>query len=486
MAWLTKSRFISGLQCPKRLWFEVHQPLEEGLPESVLFLNGRAVDRVAQTRKPGTVVSRERGMPAAIAETSRLIRSGAPPVMYQPAFRAGDLAVIADVVETSGFGVTLTEVKSSTRVKPEHLPDAAFQTLVIRKSGVPVDRVLLAHIDRGFELKTAGDYDGLLVDEDVTGAVEASLPAVEEAATRLTGVMAEHVQPVIRMGAQCTNPYECPFIDRCSAQSGTTPDYPVKLLPRSAKTVEALVAEGYADLADVPADRLSGKIHQRIHQATVTGEVYFDVTATQELKGLHYPLAYLDFETIGLAVPEVIGARPYEQWPFQWSVHVEESPGQVRHAEYLAIDSFGDFAALSQALVAALPDSGPIYAYNAPFERGVLERLAERVPALASTLRELAERLVDLLPITRAAYYHRDMKGSWSIKDVLPTIDPSLSYEDLGEIAAGDAAQLAFMTARDPTLPAARRRELEEGLKRYCERDTWGMVVLRRFLSAGS
>jgi hypothetical protein len=249
--------------------------------------------------------------------------------------------------------------------------------------------------------------------------------------------------------------------------------------------VEDLLAEGYEDLADVPADRLSGKIHQRVHQATVTGEVYFDVEATAELRQLVYPLSYLDFETIGFAVPQIIGTRPYEHWPFQWSVHVEESPGQVRHAEYLAINSFGDFAELSRALLDALPDSGPVYAYNAPFERGVLERLADRLPTLARSVRELAERLVDLLPITRAAYYHRDMKGSWSIKDVLPTIDPSLSYEGLGEISEGDAAQLAFMIARDPQTPAARRKELQEGLLRYCERDTWAMVVLRRLLSAG-
>jgi hypothetical protein len=140
-------------------------------------------------------------------------------------------------------------------------------------------------------------------------------------------------------------------------------------------------------------------------------------------------------------------------------------------------------AALAQALLQSLPDSGPIFAYNAPFERGVLARMAERLPALAGGLSGLAGRLVDLLPITRAAYYHRDMKGSWSIKAVLPTIDPALSYEGLGEIAASDAAQMAFMTVRNPQTPLARRKELEEGLKRYCERDTWGMVVLRRFLS---
>src|SRR5260221_5053418 len=416
MAWLTKSRFLSGLQCPKRLWFEVNQPLEEGLPDSFVLLNGRAVDRAAQTRKPGKVVSRERGMPDAIAATTRLIRSGAPPVMYQPAFRAGDLAVIADVVETHGYSVTLTEVKSASRVKPEHVPDAAFQTLVIRRAGIPVDRVLLAHIDRAFELKRPGDYAGLLVEEDLTSAVEMSLPEVEDSAARLRGVMAARAQPDLRMGAHCTIPYECPFIERCTAQAGTTPDYPVGLLPRGGKTVQALLAEGYGDLTEVRADRLSSRIHQRVHQATVTGEAYLDVAATAGLRALPYPMSYLDFETIGLAVPEIIGTHPYDHWPFQWSLHVEDSPDRVRHAEYLAIDSFDDLRTLAQALLHALPESGPIFAYNSPVERGVLGWLADRLPALAGALRSLAARVVDLLSITRAAYYHRDMRGSCAIK----------------------------------------------------------------------
>jgi hypothetical protein len=244
MAWLTKSRFMAGMQCPRRLWFEVHEPLAAGLPASLALLNGREVDRVAQTLKPGAVVTRERGMPAAIAETARLLGSGAAPVMYQPAFRAGDLAVIADVLEIRAGTATLTEVKSSTGLKPEHLPDATFQTLVIRNAGQPVDRVLLAYVDRGFRLSKEGDYAGLLAHADITGEVEAALPEVAEASARLRAVMTERSRPVVRMGAQCTTPYECPFMDRCAAQGGDAPAYPVALLPRGGKTVAALLAEG--------------------------------------------------------------------------------------------------------------------------------------------------------------------------------------------------------------------------------------------------
>lgn len=484
MAWLTKSRFMSGLQCPKRLWMEVHQPLEAPLPDSVVFVNGRAVDRLMQTLQPGPVISRQCGMPAAIAETARVLRGGVPQALYQPAFRAGDLAVIADVLRSRRSSVTLIEVKSSTSVKPEHLPDAAYQALVLRRCRVPVDRVLLAHVNRQFVLRRPEDYDGLIVEQDLTGEVEAALPGIEESAAQLVDVMASGRRPEVAMGPQCTRPYECPFIERCRRERGAPPEYPVTLLPHGGRMVERLVAEGYEDLMAVPPERLRGTLHRRVHQATLTGEVHFDPAAAAELRALRYPLAYLDFETIGFAVPEVIGTRPYEQVPFQWSLHVEESASRIRHAEYLATDSCIDLGALARALVVAVPDSGPVFAYNARFEHGVLMTLADRVPALASALRDIAARLFDLLPVTRAAYYHRDMLGSWSIKAVLPTIAPELDYSNLDEVQEGEGAQLAYLRLRSEVTDPDERARLAAALRRYCERDTWGLVVLRRFLVA--
>jgi hypothetical protein len=163
-------------------------------------------------------------------------------------------------------------------------------------------------------------------------------------------------------------------------------------------------------------------------------------------------------------------------------VHVENAPDDVRHAQYLAIESFGDFEALARALIAVLPAQGPIFAYNSGFEERVLLRLAELVPGQAAALRALAERLVDLLPITRAAYYHRDMRGSWSIKKVIPTIAPELSYEQLDEVREGDGAQCAFLELRSATVKPERERELRAALLKYCRHDTWVMVILRRFL----
>jgi hypothetical protein len=478
MAWLTKSRFLTGLQCHKRLWFEINQPIE-GTEPGIAILQGRSFDEAVQRLRPGVVISRDDGMPAAIAETLRLMALGqsAPAVMYQPAFQSEDLTFIADILRRVGDRFELTEVKATTQVKAAHIPDAAFQALVLDKAGIPARRVFIGHVNNRFILEREGDYDGLLVEADVTDEVMAYLPTAAALAEDSRQVMAAKEAPDVDVGPHCFTPYECPFLSRCHGALPAGADFPVESLPRGGKMMQALIDEGYVDLREIPDGRLTGEMHMRVRQATVSGMPFFDAAATGELRKLSYPFTYLDFETIGFAVPEVIGSRPYEQLPFQWSVHVEISPTEIGHAEYLAIESFGDFEGLAVALIAAVPDEGPVFAYNSGFEGRVLERLAELVPAHATKLREIAERLVDLLPVARAAYYHRDMQGSWSVKSVMPTIDATLSYEHLSEVQEGDGAQAAFLELREAEIEPERA-----ALLNYCRHDTWVMVVLRRFL----
>jgi len=485
MPWLTKSRFLSGLQCQKRLWFEIHQPLEEEVEPGPAVLQGRSFDEVVQRLHPGVVISREAGMSAAIAETERLLLLGGalvPTVIYQPAFRSGDLAVIADVLRRAPAGFELIEVKATTAVKETHIPDVAFQALVLRRAGLPVQGMFIGHVNNQFVLKRLGRYEGILTEAEVTDEVMASLPTVADQATECQRIIQQPWVPTKEVGDHCFTPYDCPFIGRCHRDLPVGPEYHVDLLPRSGKVTHALIEDGYDDLRDVPAGRLTNAVHLRVLDATVTGTPYFDVAATMELRGFAPPFSYLDFETINMAVPEVIGTHPYEQVPFQWSVHVERSARDISHAEFLAIESFGDFRAMALALITALPADGPVFAYNASFERGVLDRLADLAPEYAAGLNAIAQRLFDLLTVTRRAYYHRDMQGSWSIKNVMPTIAASLNYDLMGEVQGGGGAQSAFLELRDPGTSPERVAELRAALLGYCKHDTWVMVVLRRFL----
>lgn len=438
---------MAGRQCRKRLWFEVNEPHEGRAPDTMAMRQGRAFDDCVRDLWPGRVISRERGMPAAIAETTRVLAAGDATVVHQPAVRNGNFAVIADVLRRDRGLPELIEVKASTAVKPEHIPDAAYQTLVLRGARVPVERVLIGHVNNAFTLEREGDFPGLLVEEDITAQVDAMLPALGEQAIDLHRLMSARETPVIAMGPQCTSPYPCPFIARCS-QAAPPPDF-------------------------------STHRDERVR----AGRVFVDRSAATELQTASYPRAWLDFETIAFAVPQVMGTRPYEQLPFQWSLHTESAPDVVQHAEYLAIEDFGNFDALSAALLAAVPREGPVFAYNAGFEARVLGLLARLASAHAVGLLALRERLIDLLPITKRAYYHPRMQGSWSLKAVIPTIAPELDYAALGEVQEGEAAQLAFLELREGAIDESRRVALAKAMLDYCRQDTWALVLLTRFLA---
>jgi hypothetical protein len=486
MPLLTKSRFLAGLQCPKRLWLELHEPLPAPALVPLPVLEGRRLDALVQRSLPGVLVARDGGLADAVGETARLFAAGVPERTFQPAFQADGLAAIADMVECRDGSVTLSEVKATTGVRDEHVSDVGFQAMVLRAAGVPVDRMQVVHLDGSFVLRREGDHDGMLQATDVTSLVEERLPSIRQAADLCLETLAGAREPPIRMGAQCRSPSACPYIGRCTLQAGGQREYPVEILRRSPSVVRTLRGAGYADLRDVPADKLKGALHRRIHQATVTGEPFIDRAAARTVARLLHPIAYLDFETVAPAIPERIGTRPWQMLPFQFSVHVEHGADDVRHVEHLATTLPPDLEALADALVAAIPDDAAVLAYNASFENGVLLDLAGQVPAQADALREIAARLVDLLPITRRAYYHPAMKGSWSFKAVLPTIDATLDYGNLDGVQEGASAQLAFLEMVAPGTDELRRAELRRQLLTYCGRDTWGMVVLRRMLAGSS
>jgi len=479
---LTKSLFMSGQQCAKRLWYEVHQPLEGRPAVSMQLINGREFDRIAQSAKSGTVISRDGGLAGAVEATQRAFAAGNVEVLYQAAFRAGEWAAITDVLRRNGKGYDLIENKVSTKVKEEHLPDAAFQAVVLERAGITLKRTHIGHVNNGFRLRGAGQYDGLVAEEDVTKEVRKLKAAIPKLAEESLAVMARPSAPEVAMGEHCDSPYPCPFMERCSASLPAGPEFPISILPRGGKAVASLLADGIHDLKAVPADRLKSENHLRVHAATLSGKPFFDARATRKLRALKPPYAYLDFETLPLAVPRVIGTGPYEQCPFQWSLHIEEADGSVRHVEHLSADMPGGLEELAGALIAALPSRGPLFVYNATLERGSLNLLARLFPALKPSIARAVRRIVDLLPVTRTAYYHPLMRGSWSIKDVIPTIDPALAYDGLTEVKDGGSAQAAYLELLERETSSTRRAELEARLKAYCGRDTYALVALRRFL----
>lgn len=471
-------------QCPKRLWLQAFRRdlavIDPGA--QARFDAGHRVGEIARALRPGgTLVGHADDPGRALQHTRGLLAGADDRLLFEPALKAGGVLVRADVLERRGGRCRLVEVKSSTSVKPLHVEDVAIQTWVIRGAGLVLDSEALAHVDNTFVYPGNGDYGGLLAEADLTEEVRPLLEEVPrwvaEAQRVLDGGM-----PGIDIGPHCTQPYACEFLAWCSRDE---PEYPVSILPRSSALAATLREEGMRDLREVPGERLAHPTQIRIWRVTRSGTAEVDPAVARLLRDLGHPRAYLDFETIAPAVPLWAGTRPCQRIPIQWSCHVQAEPGRLVALGSLVTTGEDPRRAFAESLVRAMPSDGPVFAYNAVFERGVLGDLAQALPDLAPPLGRIADRLVDLLPITRDHYYHPAMKGSWSLKNVLPTIAPDLDYANLeGGVQSGGDVESIYTRILDAASEAGRRSELEAALRAYCERDTLALVRLVAFFEA--
>jgi hypothetical protein len=257
------------------------------------------------------------------------------------------------------------------------------------------------------------------------------------------------------------------------------PKWPVDILPRGggAKWRE----RGIDNLLELDGAELS-PLHARVLTATREDVPYHDAEgARTAMKSWGWPRAWLDFETINPAIPLWVGTRPYQQVPFQFSLHLEQKDGTITRHEFLDTSGGDPRRGCAETLVAMIPAGATIIAYFASFERGVIRGLAGACPDLSEALLSMADATEDLLPVARAHWYHRDQRGSWSIKAVLPTVG-DLDYAGM-EVKDGREAQGAYLEAIHPETDATRKRVLEEGLSAYCERDTWAMIAVARRLA---
>ncbi len=490
----SKSKLLAYRQCPKRLWLQTHRPelAEVDAATSAVMASGTNVGEVFRSLYANGVLIDDENLGDALASTRKILGADPTRPIFGATFEANDVLVRVDMLAPSENGYHLIEVKSSTSVKDYHLDDAAIQTWVTAMAGIQVTRTAIAHIDNRFVYPGDNQYAGLFVEKTVNEQVSERLPEIIHW-VRDAQVMLQGDEPSICAGTQCYNPFSCPFYGYCSpAEDG--PEFPVEILPRSNRLVNSLKADGYDDLRDVPNDRLDKVIHQKVLRVTKSGQAELSDEGRRIARSLPYPRYYLDFETIAFAVPRWVGTRPYQQVPFQFSCHVEWAPGVVAPTAFLSTDGEDPRRAFAEALIEAvnpriladMPVSGskpgPVMVYNAPFERSRINELAAYFPDLADKLVVINERIVDLLPITREHYYHPEMRGSWSLKAVLPTIGADLSYDGM-PVANGGMAQEAFLEMINPETPFDRKEELRQGLLDYCALDTYALLQLVEFFS---
>jgi len=445
------------------------------------FQIGHEVGEIAQQLCPnGILIKDDDNLSVAISATISAMNMHPDRPLFEATFEHDGLLVRTDVLLPTKMGYRMTEVKASTSVKPYHVDDCAVQAWVLKQNHIKLNLVELAYIDTSFVYHGDGDYQGLLKSESLDSYIEELLDQVPQwvNGARLT---LKGEEPCIEPGPQCDDPFECPFKAYCTSDMDMSEEheFPLDVLYRmSSKKKDELRALGYHDARLVPSQFLNEK-QAMIQQASKTGEASLDRRAAiQDMAGLPYPRYYLDFETITFTVPRWADTSPFSpQVPFQWSCHIEYAPGKLSHTMFLEVSGNDPRRACAESLVNVLAEEGPVLVYYASFEKGRIAELAQRFPDLESALLRINERVVDLLPIARQHYYHPAMKGSWSIKAVLPTIAPDLGYDQM-EVGDGGEAQNAYCEIVHPDTPEGRRQELTQGLSEYCKLDTLAMVRL--------
>ena len=326
------------------------------------------------------------------------------------------------------------------------------------------------------------DWPRLFAREDCAARVASRLRAMPSGLEAMHALVARDAAPAVEPGRQCDKPFRCEFWEHCTRDKPL--DWIHYLPGLRVRQREALRRAGHERIARLPDDVVLTPFQARVRDALRGGRPFVSSALGEALRTLAPPLWYLDFETLGPAIPLYAGTSPYETIPFQWSLHRLEPDGGLGHHEFLASGREDPRRACAESLVAALgADAAPVAVYTR-FEQIQIARLMRAFPDLENALHGIHGRLVDVHSLARAHVYHPDFRGSFSIKKVAPALAPGFGYGDLDAVAEGAAAAAAFLRLASAELEPPEERHLREALLAYCKRDTLALVEVHRALRA--
>jgi hypothetical protein len=477
---LSKSQFIRGLQCMKSLWLLKNKPELRTLPDEAqqkIFDTGKDVGILAQQLYPGgtEIVFDYKKINKNIKITQGLIENGIKTI-YEATFLYDDVLVIVDILHLGDNGWELYEVKSSTSFKPVNENDISIQYYVLEGSGIKLDKVSLVHINNKYCRKGNLDVGELFKKVDLT---ETAISNQEFAATEIDRMKNKAAkgqpEPSIGIGLHCYDPYECDFKNYCWKH---IPEKSVFTLTgmRKKKKFE-LYNNGIISFPDIPNGCSLTNAQQIQIQAELQGSDFIDLDEIKQfLENLIEPIGFLDFETFQQAVPDFDNQHPYEQVPFQYSLHILKN-SKLKHYEFLGEPGKDPRGKFISQLLNDTSNLESIVVYNMGFEKRILNSLAKIFPEYKSEITNITSRILDLMiPFRSKAYYMASMEGSYSIKKVLPALVPELSYDGM-DIGDGMAAMRSYGALGNMT-DNKKIENIKNALLEYCCMDTLAMVKI--------
>ncbi|SEQ02950.1 protein of unknown function [Hyunsoonleella jejuensis] len=482
---LSKSTFIRGLQCEKSLYLYKHDYnlRDEISPkQQAIFDQGNKVGLLAQELFPNGVDASSSShfkMQESVFKTDEFIKRGES-IIYEATFQFNGVLGALDILVKEADGWKAYEVKSSTSVSDTYIYDAAIQYYTIVNSGVDLKDISIVYINNQYVKSGVINIHELFTIESVFDKVQEVIPNIPNQVGNLKQVIRQETIPNIDIGAHCDSPYSCDFKGHCWKHIPEYSIFDIANLWTSKKFQlyeKGITTFDQIDLTDNPLNK--PQLLQVISELDNTEHID-KKNISAFIKDLSYPLFFLDFETMGSAIPIYDNTRPYQQFVFQYSLHtLSDENGVLEHHEYLAETTTNEDprTGFVKQLIDDCDISGDILVYNIGFERGKLKDLITVYPQYTNEINNIIDRLKDLMiPFQKRWYYTPEMKGSYSIKYVLPALVPDLSYQELN-IKEGGTASTVFAQMASGEYHGDYEKTRKDLLE-YCKLDTYAMVKI--------
>ena len=501
---LSKGKIISGLRCAKKLWFDVHEPIK--FETKATIERGKRFGKVViknYTKGNGKFLDLTDVWANRVNRTKQAINSDDINVIFEGAFEYLNTEVRTDVLIRKKKGWELLEAKSATKFKPEeHIQDIAIQSFIVRECMKQLGHDLISskliHINKNFTLENDGDYKDLVNDEnDITSEIieiEKEIPNYIKDLMPLTN---ENLPcPDVEMGNHCKKPYDCDYQDKCKSLLPKFNVTPYTILPyigSDKELQEYMKKKETMDLQKVPSKFFKDRkdyapgYHKIIQDADKNKEPWFGPNLKNVFKEFSFPFYFMDFETIMQGVPIIKGTQPYYPLPFQWSVHKWESiDKEINKGEsFLKFKDQDIERQFIESLLKAVGENGTVFVHQASFEKKILNNLKEKdnCKNLVDKIDKLINRVEDTYVIAKKNFYSPPMNGEYGIKSIIKAIsDSGISYEEKGNIAGGDEAQLAWFIYTDSKTSNKDKEKQKELLIDYCSKDTLAVYYLVKYL----
>lgn len=483
---LSKTKYCKCVQCKKIIWLNKYKPelAVQTTRESVVE-NGAKVGELAKSlfgKYEGIEFNID--LNVMIEQTKELLKNK-PNIITEASFNYNNNFCSVDILKNDEDGVEIYEVKSSTEIHNIYIDDASYQCYILSNLGLNVKKVCIVYINNQYVLGKELEIDKLFNIEDITDIAMSKQNEIKnniEMLNKYMEVHNENNEPITDIGIKCSEPHDCEYWEYCTRNLPKPNIFDIAGGMRKDKKFEKYY-EGKISFEELQYEDLNPKYLEQIDFELHDLEPKIDKDAIREIMdSLVYPLYFIDYETFQLAVPEIEGTRPYQQLPFQYSLHIIESKGApIEHKEFLAEVGDKDFIRhFAESMIKDMPRNGSVIIYNKSFEPARNNEIARMYPDLKEEMDRLNSNMVDFLePFKQRKYYTKEMHGSASIKAVLPALypdDPELDYHNLPVVHNGGEASEAFLSLKDKN--KEEQEEIRHGLLVYCELDTYAMVKL--------